>query len=128
MMAAAAIGEAIGVTPPEVRHRQRALFERYRLPLRHPGVNAEAVFDAIALDKKVAARRVRWVLLEDFGRATVRDDVPDAVVREALSLVLPPVSTRRVGALERMRSCFFDWSGSSSRKGGDLVLRLSRTR
>ena len=88
MMAAAGIGERAGVTPPHVAHRQRALFERYGLPLRHPGIDADAVLAAIALDKKVAAKRVRWVLLEDFGRAVVRDDVPEAAVRAALEAVL----------------------------------------
>ncbi|HEX5478244.1 MAG TPA: 3-dehydroquinate synthase [Dehalococcoidia bacterium] len=88
MMAAAAIGERAGVTAPHVAHRQRALFERYGLPLRHRGVDADAVLAAIALDKKVAAKRVRWVLLEDFGRAVVRDDVPEGVVREALAGVV----------------------------------------
>jgi 3-dehydroquinate synthase len=88
MMAAAAIGERAGVTPPAVAARQRALFEQYGLPLRHPGVDRDAVHAAIALDKKVAAKRVRWILLEDFGRPVVRDDVPDAVVREALGGVL----------------------------------------
>ncbi len=88
MMAAAAIGEAIGVTPPAVARRQRALFERYGLPLRHPGLDLEAVLAATAHDKKVAAKRVRWVLLEDFGRPVLRDDVPESVVREALAAVL----------------------------------------
>jgi 3-dehydroquinate synthase len=89
MMAAAAIGERVGVTPPFIAHRQRALFERYGLPLRHPGVDAEAVFAATALDKKVALKRVRWVLLEDAGRPVIRDDVPDAVVRDVLQELLP---------------------------------------
>ncbi|HYM16585.1 MAG TPA: 3-dehydroquinate synthase [Dehalococcoidia bacterium] len=84
MMAAAAIGERIGVTPPAVAQRQRALFERYGLPLRHPGLDVDAVLAATAHDKKVAAKRVRWVLLEDLARPILRDDVPDAVVREAL--------------------------------------------
>jgi 3-dehydroquinate synthase len=88
MMAAAAIGERMGVTPPAVAKRQRTLFERYGLPLRHPGLDLEAVLAATAHDKKVAAKRVRWVLLEDFGRPVVRDDVPESVVREALTGVL----------------------------------------
>jgi 3-dehydroquinate synthase len=88
MMAAAAIGERIGVTPPAVAKRQRALFELYGLPLRHPGLDLDAVLAATAHDKKVAAKRVRWVLLEDFGRPVLRDDVSESVVREALSSVL----------------------------------------
>lgn len=85
MMAAAAIGGRAGVTPPAVAARQLALFERYGLPLRHPGLDVDALIAAIAHDKKVAAARVRWVLLEDFGRPVIRDDVPDAVVRSVLA-------------------------------------------
>jgi 3-dehydroquinate synthase len=88
MMAAAAIGEAMGVTPPAVAERQRALFARYGLPARLPGIDVDAVVAATALDKKVAAKRVRWVLLEDFGRPVLRDDVPDDVVRAAAAHVL----------------------------------------
>ncbi len=42
----------------------------------------------MALDKKVQARAVRWVLLEDVGRTVLRDDVPQAVVEQALDEVL----------------------------------------
>ena len=38
----------------------------------------------MALDKKVASKKLRWILLEDFGRPVVRDDVPDDVVRDVL--------------------------------------------
>jgi 3-dehydroquinate synthase len=88
MMAAAEIGRRIGVTPAAVGERQAELFERYSLPLRHAGLDASAVIAATMHDKKVSAKRVRWVLLEDFGRPVVRDDVPDDVVREAVSAVV----------------------------------------
>jgi 3-dehydroquinate synthetase len=88
MMAAAAIGARVGVTPAAVGERQAALFERYGLPLRHPGLDVDAVIAATLHDKKVAAKRVRWVLLEDFGRPVVRDDVPDDAVRDAVSGIL----------------------------------------
>ena len=39
------------------------------------------------LDKKVAGKRVRWVLLEEIGRAVTREDVPDDVVDAALKKV-----------------------------------------
>jgi 3-dehydroquinate synthase len=88
MMAAAGIGERVRVTPPAVRKRQAALFERYGLPLTLDGIDPAAVVAATALDKKVAAGRVRWVLLEDFGRPVIRDDVPDDAVIAALGDVL----------------------------------------
>jgi 3-dehydroquinate synthase len=85
MMAAAAIGERIGVTPPAVAARQASLFAKYGLPLRHAGLDVDAIVAATALDKKVAARRVRWVLLQDFGRPVVHEYVPDAVIRDVLA-------------------------------------------
>ena len=84
MMAAARIGERVGVTPPAVAERQASLFERYGLPLRMPGLDPGDVIEATSRDKKVASGRLRWVLLEDFGQPVVRDDVPREVVREVL--------------------------------------------
>ena len=84
MMVAAEIGRRMGVTPAAVGERQARLFERYGLPLRHAGLDVDAVIAAMALDKKVASKKVRWILLEDFGRPVVRDDVPDDVVRDVL--------------------------------------------
>jgi 3-dehydroquinate synthase len=84
MMAAARIGELMGVTPSSIAERQARIFERYGLPLRHQGIDVEAVIAATAHDKKVSGGRVRWVLLEGEGKPVLRDDVPEAVVREML--------------------------------------------
>ena len=64
--------------------------ERFGLPIRGEGIDREAIAAAMALDKKVQARAIRWVLLEDVGRTVLRDDVPPAVVEEALDEVLRP--------------------------------------
>jgi 3-dehydroquinate synthetase len=88
MTVEAEIGRRMGITPPSVIDVQRRLFERYGLPVRIDGVDADAVIAATAHDKKVAARRVRYVLLEDLGRPVIRDDVSEATVRDALSAVL----------------------------------------
>ncbi len=84
MMAAAQIGRRMGITPAHIGERQARLFETYKLPLRHPGLEADAVLAAIALDKKVAGKKVRWVLLEDAGRPIIRDDVPAEIVRDVV--------------------------------------------
>jgi 3-dehydroquinate synthase len=88
MMAAAEIGRRIGVTPASVGERQRALFDAYGLPVRHAGVDVDAVIEALSHDKKVVAGKVRWVLLEDFGRVVIRDDVPPDVVRAVVTDLL----------------------------------------
>ena len=89
MTAAAEIGRRLGVTPPSVIERQRAVFERFGLPARAPqGIDPERVLAAIALDKKVAKGSVRWVLLEENGRPVLRSDVPPALVRDVVQEVL----------------------------------------
>ncbi len=85
MMAAAAIGVSMGITSPEVFERQRALFELYGLPLTARGLHVEAVLAATKLDKKVAAKKLRWVLLEAEGKPVIRDNVPDEIVRDVLA-------------------------------------------
>jgi 3-dehydroquinate synthase len=88
MMAAAAIGRRLGVTPAHVIDRQRAVLERFGLALRGPKLDPQRVIEAMSLDKKVSAGTIRWVLLEDIGRAVLRSDVPEALVREVVKSVL----------------------------------------
>lgn len=90
MTAAAWMSVRLGLLEPEVAERQRRLLERYRLPTRAEGVDRERVRAAIALDKKVQGKAVRWVLLEGIGRPVLRDDVPDDVVESAMDHVLAP--------------------------------------
>jgi 3-dehydroquinate synthase len=88
MTAAAGIGRRMGVTPPALVKRQRALIETFGLPARAPEVDPLRVLDALALDKKVSAGALEWVLLEDAGRAVLRNDVPLDVVSEVVREVV----------------------------------------
>jgi 3-dehydroquinate synthase len=88
MMAAASMSVQLGMLPPEVKDRQRRLLEQYGLPTHATALDRERIMQAIALDKKVQARKVRWVLLEGIGRPVIRDDVPDDVVQRAFDEVL----------------------------------------
>jgi 3-dehydroquinate synthase len=88
MMAAAEIGRRMEITPASVGERQARVFERYSLPLRMPDIDVDAVIDAMAYDKKVASKTVRWVLLEDEGKPVIRDDVPMEIVRDVLVAIL----------------------------------------
>jgi len=89
MTGAARIARRLGVLAPELAERQDALIARFGLPLRASGVDPGKVLAAMALDKKVKASAVRWVLLEGIGRPVIRHDVPpelaEQVVRELLS-------------------------------------------
>lgn len=88
MMAAAAISARMGLLNPAVIDRQRRIFEAYGLPVQADGLDRLALLDAVALDKKVKGKKVRWVLLEGVGRPVLRDDVPQAIVEAALDTVL----------------------------------------
>ncbi|KKL93729.1 hypothetical protein LCGC14_1871740, partial [marine sediment metagenome] len=80
--------EAVEAQEAAVEEHQRELLQRFGLPTSAEGLGREAVLSAMALDKKVRAGAIRWVLLEEIGRTVLRDDVPRAVVEEALGEVL----------------------------------------
>ena len=84
MMGAAYIGEAMGLMPGQDVARQRRLLESYGLPVSNPGMDVDAVSQAMLSDKKTVGKSIRWVLLDGIGKAVVRDDVPPEVVTETL--------------------------------------------
>jgi 3-dehydroquinate synthetase len=63
------------------------------LPTSFADVSREEVLARLALDKKRAGTRQRWVLAERVGSARIRDDVPADTVEAALDWVTrrPPV-------------------------------------
>jgi 3-dehydroquinate synthase len=84
MTAAAEIGREMGITSLALVERQAALLAAFDLPRQAPGIDPERALAALALDKKVSGKAVRWVLLEDVGRPVLRDDVPASLVRQAV--------------------------------------------
>lgn len=88
MTAAAAMSVRMGLLSPAAADRQRVALERFGLPTHAEGLDRAHIMAAIALDKKVQGKKVRWVLLEDFGRPVLRDDVPPEIVEAALDEVL----------------------------------------
>lgn len=88
MMGAARIGMSLGLTPPGDMERQQALLHRFDLALTCPEVDLNKVSRAIALDKKIEGKVLRWVLLEKIGGAVIRDDVPDVLVQSTLQTLV----------------------------------------
>jgi 3-dehydroquinate synthase len=87
LRAAARIGEAVGVTPPDRAARIGRLLDELGLatePLRYP---IDDVLRHLATDKKHAGGRLRWVLPTADG-VDVRGDVPDELVIEAAGAML----------------------------------------
>jgi 3-dehydroquinate synthase len=81
----ARISQAMGLCDAPFIARQQALIEAYGLSTSVPaGLDLDHVLALTLRDKKVQAKRVRWVLPIVLGQVAVRDDVPEALVRKAL--------------------------------------------
>ncbi len=87
MMVAAGISERMEMIDTELVDRQRALLERFGLPVTISGVDADTLIEATASDKKSRGGQIRWVLLRGPGQATTSRDVPEEVVRDAIAAV-----------------------------------------
>jgi shikimate kinase/3-dehydroquinate synthase len=101
MMGAARLSQRLGLLPSAEVERQQALLQKFGLPtslLTKTGsqerdrkrnrlkLSLSEITRAMELDKKVTRKAIRWVLLEDIGKAVIRSGVPQedvaAVIRE----------------------------------------------
>ena len=64
--------------------RVRALLKRAGLPVAGPALAPERMLELMALDKKAAKGRTRFILLESIGRAALRADIDSQAVRAAI--------------------------------------------
>jgi 3-dehydroquinate synthase len=99
MTEAAKLSQQLGLLPSAVVERQQALLQKFGLPT---SLRAEAasqkrgrkrsnlklslagITRAMELDKKVRGKAIHWVLLEDIGKAVIRNDVPQKEVSAVL--------------------------------------------
>jgi len=101
MVGSAKISQRLGLLPSAAVERQQALLHEFGLPtsLRTEAASQRrgkkrssvklglsGITKAMELDKKVRGKAIRWVLLQDIGRAVIRSDVPRqdvlAILRE----------------------------------------------
>ena len=64
--------------------RVRGLLERAGLPIKGPALAPERLMELMAGDKKAVKGRTRFVVLESVGRAALRGDVDEGLVRKAI--------------------------------------------
>jgi len=96
MMGAAKLSQRLGLLPSVAVERQQAVLEKFGLPTSLRGrrsnlkLSLAGITRAMELDKKVRGKAIRWVLLQDIGKAVIRSDVPQedvlAVLRELVEL------------------------------------------
>lgn len=65
--------------------RLRALLQRFGLPVDRPPLGADRYLELMSRDKKVDAGKLRLVLLEALGRASIRSDVSLSELRSLLA-------------------------------------------
>ena len=87
MEVAARIAVARGLLTNEHALRQRGLLLSLHLPLRCPGIDTISVLEKMQRDKKVRAGQMRWILPTQIGQAKIYDDVPLALIEEAVAKV-----------------------------------------
>ena len=84
MAGAADISVQMGLFSDSDRTRMNELIGAMGLPLFAEGVAADALYAALFHDKKTVDGHLHWVLAEGIGRVSVRNDVPEDMVRRAL--------------------------------------------
>jgi len=92
MVGAAKLSQRLGLLPSAAVERQKTLLQRLGLATSlkarrsNPKLSLARITKAMELDKKVKGKAIRWVLLQDIGKAVIRSDVPQqdvlAVLRE----------------------------------------------
>ena len=88
MTAAAEIAHRIGLIKSDLVVRQKSILESFKLPTTADNLDVNALISATKSDKKSRGGTIRWVLLEGPGKATTRENIPDAVVLDSLGSIL----------------------------------------
>ena len=85
MMGAAMLSQRRGLLFTEDIDRQRALLERFQLPVTCTSIASSDVLQAMELDKKVSDKTIHWVLLKELGEAIVQTGVSGEEVEAVLA-------------------------------------------
>jgi 3-dehydroquinate synthetase len=88
MVVAAHLAVALDRAAPSLPARIEAVLSHWGLPVRIPRMAAfeavDAIWDAMAHDKKKRGRTLRWILPRTIGDVEIVDDVPPALVKSVL--------------------------------------------
>jgi shikimate kinase/3-dehydroquinate synthase len=84
MVAAARIAAELGWADLPLADRIEAVLATWGLPVRCPPFDADAIWKAMAHDKKRRGRSLRWVLPSAIGEVEIVGDVPRTVVVSVL--------------------------------------------
>ncbi len=86
MVMAADLSRRMGLVTPADVERIVALLKRAGLPVAPPDVSAERLLELMGVDKKAEGGKLRFILLDGIGAASIRADVPDGPLQQTLAL------------------------------------------
>lgn len=84
MVMAARLSRSLGLVGEAEAARVRRLVERAGLPVAGPRIPPEELVAHMAVDKKAAQGKLRFVVLEAIGRARLQGEIDERTVREAI--------------------------------------------
>lgn len=84
MVMAGELSRRLGLIGEKEQARLRELLERAGLPVTGPKLPPEQLMELMAVDKKAAQGKVRFIVLEGIGAARLRGDIDPRLVREAV--------------------------------------------
>ena len=90
MVGAGKLSQRLGLLSTARVKQQQSLLKRFDLPVSFFKIDLTDVEKAMELDKKVRGGTIRWVLLEDIGKAVIHSSVPRQDVIAVLQELLQP--------------------------------------
>jgi 3-dehydroquinate synthase len=91
MVAECRLAERLGRVEPATTGRLAALLRAFGLPIVAPGLDPNALLDAMTRDKKNQSGRIRFVLPQAIGRVELTDAPSEAQVRDVLAQMISAV-------------------------------------
>jgi 3-dehydroquinate synthetase len=85
MVMAADLSQRLGYIARADVERIIALLERARLPVAPPDIAPGRMLELMGADKKAEGGKLRFVLLDAIGGASVRGNIPDKPLQQALA-------------------------------------------
>lgn len=85
MVQAADLSHRLGLLEIEAAVRVRTLLARFNLPVTPPALPAQAMLDAMGMDKKVVDGKLRLVVARRLGEAFLTSEVPRGTLLETLN-------------------------------------------
>jgi len=85
MVMAADLSLRMDICQPDTANRLRCLIEAYGLPVAPPKCPVSVMLEAMAMDKKVMAGRMRFVLAKRIGEVSIEGDIPQRKLEQTLA-------------------------------------------